>query len=385
MLRKTNLIKYLNTPKILLPIFFLLLFISNCSQNIFARSKEFKNKRIINKSIAKFDQKFIKSLNEQYISGINWEIINKSSSNIPLKWIEYEVYERNSQVPSQRDTVSELKKSITLNSLNRSIVFDNKIIGPDISWIVPSGLPWNKKYKFDFTTRGHNTKIPDPPTRNFFGWNDGDAVGLISYQFLNAGKNSFGLNLGIRSLYEGDQAAGGSTKVGEGMSGGFRWDYVLSENSGFAIGAEQLLHFDGLTDTGRNIYITTSKAWWSLKENEDAFPLYVATAGLGTGRMAVGTIRGFCADILGGSGTETKNKRNLCWAPVFSLAKVWNYKFSTYFEYNSRFFLLGSSIAPIENIPIRGNFALILSDHVDNYKFHDFNELNWVFNLSIGF
>ena len=57
MLRKTNLIKNLNTPKILLPIFFLLLFISNSSQNIFARSKEFKNKRIINKSVAKFDQK----------------------------------------------------------------------------------------------------------------------------------------------------------------------------------------------------------------------------------------------------------------------------------------------------------------------------------------
>ena len=101
--------------------------------------------------------------------------------------------------------------------------------------------------------------------------------------------------------------------------------------------------------------------------------------------MAVGTVRGFCSDILGGSGTETNNKRNLCWAPVFSLAKVWNYKFSNYFEYNSRFFLLGSSLAPIKNIPIRGNSGLILSDHVDNYKLHGTDKLNWVFNLSIEF
>ena len=115
MLRKKNLINYLKTTKILLPIIFLFLFISNSSQNIFARSREFKDKRINNKSIAKFEQKIIKSLNEQYISGINWEIINNSSSNnIPLKWIKYGDYERNPQVPSQSDSISELKRSITL-------------------------------------------------------------------------------------------------------------------------------------------------------------------------------------------------------------------------------------------------------------------------------
>ena len=101
--------------------------------------------------------------------------------------------------------------------------------------------------------------------------------------------------------------------------------------------------------------------------------------------MAVGTIRGLCSDLFGGSGTETKAKRNLCWSPVFSLARVWNYKLSTYFEYNSRFFLLGSSLAPFENLPIRGNFAVILSDHIDNYKLHSPEEMNWVFNISVGF
>lgn len=275
-------------------------------------------------------------------------------------------------------------KIYTLNSLNRSIVFNNNLIGPDISWIVPNGFKWNKKYKFDLSFRGHNTVIPEPKKKNFFGWNNGDAIGLISYQFLDNEKTSFGLNLGIRSLYKGNQAAGGSTSIGEGISSGFRWDYAISENAGLAFGAEQLIHYDDKTDSGRNLYITASKAWWSSKNTDmDLFPLYIATAGLGTGRMAVGTVKGLCSNTIS-SGTEFVH-RDLCWSPVFSLASVWNHKLSTFFEYNSRFFILGTSLAPSQNVPLRSTFALILSDHIDNYKLHNFDELNWVFNLSIGF
>ena len=84
---------------------------------------------------------------------------------------------------SEEEAFSALEKyknsSITsVTSYNRSIVFNNEKIGPDIGWIVPPGFKWNNKYKIDFSVRGHNTKIPDPPNRKFFGWNDGDAVGL---------------------------------------------------------------------------------------------------------------------------------------------------------------------------------------------------------------
>ena len=34
-------------------------------------------------------------------------------------------------------------------SFNRSIVFNNSIVGPDISWLVPPGFKWNNNYKFD--------------------------------------------------------------------------------------------------------------------------------------------------------------------------------------------------------------------------------------------
>ncbi len=330
--------------------------------------------------------KFDSEINTQNSSKIQWKKINQE------KHYENKIIWKKSDSTSLEIEYSELEKTNKysppkLGTLGRSIVFDNSIVGPDISWIVPPGLAWNKKYKFDFQARGHNTRIPEPETKNFFGWNDGDAVGLFSYQFLQFKDSSLGLNIGLRSLYNGDEALGGTTSIGEGLSAGFRWDYALSDRSGLALGAEQLVHFDNDTDTGRNIYLTASKAWWNGKDEfgKDSFPLYVATAGLGTGRMAVGPIKGLCTDLFEGSGTETQIKRPLCWAPVFSLAKVHNEKFSSYFEYNSRFFLLGSSLAPFKKVPVRGNFALILSDHIDNYKLHNFSELNWVFNLSLGF
>lgn len=312
-----------------------------------------------------------------------WEKYLTNNEKSQLYW---EPYTQNTEIELFNAKKYPEKNFQSIGILNRSIVFENELIGPDISWIVPPGLKWNRKYKFDLTTRGHNTQIPDPKVKRFFAWNEGDAVGLFSYQFLHKRKYSFGLNLGIRSLYQGDGASGGASAIGEGLSSGFRYDYELSDKSGFAFGGEQLLHFDSLTDTGRNLYLTFTKAWWSDEFNGvGIFPLNVATAGIGTGRMAVGNIKGFCSNLLGGSGTEIYFQRPLCWAPIFSIARVWNYKASTFFEYNSRFFLLGTSVAPSQKIPVRGTFALILSDHADNYKLHNGSEMNWVFNLSLGF
>lgn len=370
--------------KIIMALFFYIVYFLNFSIN--ASYKKIPKKELFLHEIEK-NSKLQTDKSEQLFAEIRWEKVNPNpEKNNSHSWESY-FQERDQFLKNSSSKDFSNKKTTHLSSFNRSIVFNNDFVGPDISWIVPPGLSWNKKYKFDITARGHNTKIPEPKKRDFFGWNDGDAVGLISYQFLHQERSSFGLNLGVRSLYQGNQSLGGTTSIGEGLSSGFRWDYAFNEKTGLAFGAEQLLHFDNTTDTGRNIYLTFSKAWWTNEnKNEDlSFPIYVGTAGIGTGRMAVGTIKGLCTDLLGGSGTETETQRSLCWAPVFSIARVWNEKFSTYFEYNSRFFLLGSSLAPNKNIPIRGNLALILSDHVDNYKLHDFSELNWVFNLSLGF
>ena len=312
------------------------------------------------------------NIDKQNKKKVIWEIIENNKYNLlPIK----EVYKYQDLSKNNIEFIS---------SFNRSIVFNDSIVGPDINWLVPPGFKWNNKYKFDFTTIGHSGRFTKGRNgKNFWGWNNGDAVGLLHYQFLNNEKTTFGLNYGIRSVYSGS-APGGSTSIGEGQSLGFRIDRKISQTEGFAFGAEQLLHFDGLTDTGRNIYLTLSKALWSNNEIGQ-FPLDIYTLGVATGRMAEGNIKFLCSNLLGGSGTEIEHQRSLCWAPVFSISRVFNKKISTFFEYNSKWFILGSSIIPFNEIPLRGTFAVQLSDHIDNYELNNFNEMKWVFRLSFGF
>ena len=320
-------------------------------------------------------------------NSIKWE-----KFNMEKKYKKEVIWEK---IENNKDDLSPFKEVLKyqkfsnhgnegISSFNRSIVFNNSIVGPDISWLVPPGFKWNNKHKFDFTTLGHSGRFDKGRKgKNFWGWNNGDAVGLFYYQFINYEKTSFGMNYGIRSVYSGS-APGGGSAVGEGQSLGFRIDRKISQTEGFSFGAEQLLHFDGLTDSGRNIYLTLSKALW-VNNKIGQFPLDIYTFGVATGRMAEGNIKFFCSDLLGGSGTEVDNQRSLCWAPVFSIARVFNQKFSTFFEYNSKWFILGSSIIPFNQIPLRGTFAVQLSDHIDNYKLNNFNEIKWVFRLSLGF
>ncbi|MBO8228668.1 hypothetical protein HA150_07110 [Prochlorococcus marinus XMU1414] len=312
------------------------------------------------------------------VAEINWEKIKINKNLSKIKWEKidknYNFFQDESSLISNDST------KLEINSLNRSIVFDNNIIGPDISWLVPPGFKWNTRFKFDLSTRGHNRRAKGKP---FLGWNSGDAVGQFYYQPVNYENYSFGLNIGMRSVYSGS-ASGGSSAVGEGLSLGFRADKRFSNRSGVAIGAEQLIHFDGLTDTGRDLYITVSKGWWS--NNQDGvFPLNIATFGFATGKMAEGNVKGLCSNLFGGSGTEVHHQRKLCWAPVFTLSQVYNHKLSSFFEYNSKWFLLGTSIAPFKEIPLRGTFAIQLSDHIENYKLNSFEDLKWVFRLSLGF
>ena len=339
------------------------------------------------------------SFQKQLLSDDETTKINLEESTLKWKKLNIEKkYEKEviwEKIENNKNIISPIKEvikyedslknyNIGLGSLNRSIVFNDLIVGPDISWLVPPGFKWNKNYKFDLSTRGHSGRFPKGRKgKSFWGWNEGDAVGQFYYQFLNNKKTSFGLNLGIRSVYSGS-APGGTTAIGEGQSLGFRLDHEISPTEGFAFGAEQLLHFDGETDTGRDIYLTLSKAIWS-NNKVNQFPLDVFTLGIATGRMAEGNIKFLCSDLLGGSGTEILHQRRLCWAPVFSISRVYSKKISTFFEYNSKWFIFGSSISPFREIPLRGTFAVQLSDHIDNYKLNNFDELKWVFRLSLGF
>ena len=56
----------------------------------------------------------------------------------------------------------------SINSLNRSIVINNKYIGPDINFLIPPGFAWNERYKFDFSVRGHNRRKDGDYNLRFF-------------------------------------------------------------------------------------------------------------------------------------------------------------------------------------------------------------------------
>ena len=351
-------------------------------------------RKILKINLLIFSILFPISIHEQLLSDEkNIKVDDKRNS---IKWEKLIIDEQNKKnviwkkIEDNKDKLLPIKdvyiyqdtyknKYENISSFNRSIVFNDSIVGPDISWLVPPGFKWNNKYKFDASTRGQNRRKKG---EKFFRWNNGDSVGQFYYQFLDSKKYSFGINFGIRSVYSGS-GSGGSTSIGEGQSLGFRIDHKISATSGFSFGAEQLLHFDGLTDTGRDIYLSISKAIW--KENQEGFfPLDIYTFGVATGKMAEGNIKFLCSNLLGGSGTEVLHQRRLCWAPVFSIARVHNKNYSTFFEYNSKFFLLGTSIIPFNKVPLRGTFAVQLSDHIDNYKLKNFDELKWVFRLSLG-
>ena len=348
------------------------------SKPILSNSSNSLSKNIKNQEIK---EEFNKH-NYLEITSTQWEKLEKNKNSSNIKW---EIINKN-KIEQIRDKANIDKTTysdkVELNSLNRSIVFNNKIIGPDISWLVPPGFKWNTRYKYDLSTRGHNRRKKG---ESFWGWNGGDAVGQFYYQPFSFKDYSLGFNLGMRSVFSSSKSIpGGGTDIGEGLSLGFRSDKKLSDTAGVAFGAEQLVHFNGITDTGRDIYLTASKGWFNNSENK-SFPLTVATFGFATGKMAEGNIKGLCSDLFGGSGIEANKNTRLCWSPVFSLARVYNTKFSTFFEYNSKWFLLGSSISPFKEIPIRGTFAVQLSDHIENYKINSFDELKWVFRLSLGF
>ena len=364
-----------------------ILYIFNLKNDHFSREN-------LNKSILFFTILIPIFFQNQLVSSVNnikfdlekdnvkWRKIDSQKQNKKeIIWKKIENNKNNFLPMKEEIKYQDLSKNNNkgISSFNRSIVFNDSIVGPDISWLVPPGFKWNNKYKFDASTRGQNRRKKG---EKFFRWNNGDSVGQFYYQFLDSKKYSFGINFGIRSVYSGS-GSGGSTSIGEGQSLGFRIDHKISATSGFSFGAEQLLHFDGLTDTGRDIYLSISKAIW--KENQEGFfPLDIYTFGVATGKMAEGNIKFLCSNLLGGSGTEVLHQRRLCWAPVFSIARVHNKNYSTFFEYNSKFFLLGTSIIPFNKVPLRGTFAVQLSDHIDNYKLKNFDELKWVFRLSLG-
>ena len=273
-----------------------------------------------------------------------------------------------------------------LESMNRSIAFSDGRVGPDIGFLVPPGFRWTPDYMLDNSVRGWSRRGPG---EEFLSWNNGDAVGQFYLQPFHGERWSFGANVGIRSLYQGEGFAGGATRVGEGVSVGFRFDYSFTDTLGIAIGAEQLFHFDSLTDTGRDIYLVATKGWWLGREAGD-FPLVTATAGIGTGYLGRNPYLRFgCSNVIDAGIAEVDNPTfyPLCWGPVAATAVVLSPKLSLFGEFNNFALVAGASIAPFERTPLRATWGATLAQDFgggpEDYRFEP-DKTRWFFRVSIG-
>ncbi len=314
---------------------------------------------------------------------IKWEKINAEKFRSKDKIIKWEIlseeYENKIQ---QRITNTEVKKSLSLYSQNRSIAFSDRSIGPDIGWKLPNGFKWNDTYSFDLSARGFSGQFRHG--RPFLHWNGGDATGQAHWKTFSTKDSSFGLNGSMRSLYKGSDFSGGTTgQFEEGLSLGFRYDRKLSKQSGFAIGGEQLIQLDDTTDTGRNIYLMKSKGIW-LNNKKNDFPLLVMNGGIASGRFASNeNIRLFCFEDFDKERTSsTRIDNDLCFGPVGSISLLPNKSLSFFTEYNSDQLVLAASKELSIIRPIRLTFGVNILEPGGSAKIKDKKEFNWVFRLS---
>jgi hypothetical protein len=285
----------------------------------------------------------------------------------------------------QPSRVPELPPPPPLQALNRSIAFGDGLVGPDISWNIPNGFRWSQRWFGDVSVLGQSRRKQD---EDFFGWNDGDGVFIASANILQAGSWSVGLNTSFRSVYQGSDAAGGSTPVGEGVSSGFRIATAIGDTGGIAFGGEQVIQWDDKTDTGRNLYLMASKGWWMGSGGKN-YPLLIANGGVGTGRFANQSIlswnnplRFACIKgVENRSGTFSVDN-DLCWSPIGTISLVVNEWWGMFVEYRSGTAQVAASMNLTGGIPLRLTWGV---NFANKNEVQDWDELTWVFRASFGF
>ncbi|WP_413327388.1 hypothetical protein [Synechococcus sp. MIT S9503] len=272
-----------------------------------------------------------------------------------------------------------------LQALDRSIAYADGLVGPDIGWYVPNGFRWSQRWFADAAILGQSRRRDNGP---FWGWNDGDAVGILHANLIQTKQWSFGLNTSVRSVYQGDEAAGGSTQIGEGISSGFRIARKIGDTGGISFGGEQVLQWDDKTDTGRNLYLMASKGWW-LGDNNKTFPLLIANGGFGTGRFANQDINNFknplrfaCINNVEDRTDTFAVDNDLCWSPIGSISLVFNEWWGIYTEYRSGRAIAGTSLNLTGGIPLRLNWGV---EFARKNELIEAESLTWVFRASLGF
>ena len=148
------------------------------------------------------------------------------------------------------------------------------------------------------------------------------------------------------------------------VSPGFKYAKNYSDTSAIAFGGDHIVHFDEVTDLGRNFYLVGTKVF--VLDNSEKPKLIVFNGGLGSdffGYKSNGFIaRTSCFDkpTLTGDGTKYCN-----WGPIGSLAYFHNDRIGFLTEWFGYGYGLGISYRPLKNLPI--STSLMVTDLFGNF------------------
>ena len=308
---------------------------------------------MVNASVIKAEN--IKNKHSQ-ISQLEWTPGRNIDEKTDLFW-ENSSQEVNPNFNTQsfEEILNKYRKNFSIKSIGKSVTINNKLY-PDISNYVPNGFVESWQKTFTTSLRAINqTRHCSPEIASCH-----DGVLDIDFNLINYEKFSFNPKVNIQSI------SNRGTKIGEGISLGFKAAKYISPKWSFAFGGENIIHFDDTIDLGRNFYLVSSTYIPFAKKKSDFPSMVFVNAGIGSdffgykGNGFLGTTSCLGKPTLTGEGTEKCN-----WGPIGSVAFVFNERFSLINEWFGYSYGTGFSYRPIKNSSLV--LSLFATDFIKGY------------------
>ena len=259
------------------------------------------------------------------INSLKWEKINNDTKNLLMKDL---------------NSIRNSRKINKVKSLDRSVVFNN-VHYPEISHYVPNGyLSFGEK---SFTTSLRTiSKLRHCDGENFEA-KCADGIFHLDLNLLNNDSYSLNTKFSLQSI------SNRGTSFGEESSLGFKLAKEISPNWSFAIGGENVIHFDDTIDLGRNYYLISSTFKQLDSYDKDNPSILFLNIGIGSdfyGYKGNGFLwRMPCL----GEPNLTGDKENKCsWGPIGSIALASNDRLSFITEWFGYSYGSGFSIKPFK-------------------------------------
>ena len=285
---------------------------------------------------------------DNQISKINWQIEDVEKVNSVPIWQPFypeKIKEKNSD--------SLKKNKFSVKSLHRSVKV-NDFIYPEISNYVPNGFLESSDKFVTFSLRG----ISKTRQCNDYNFSPKCIDGVLETDFNLFSNDNFSFNSKITF----QSLTNRGTKIGEGISLGFKSAALIFDEWSLSIGGENIIHFDESIDLGKNFYFITSK-YFPLNNKERPAILFVS-AGIGSdfyGYLGNGFLaRTYCPGI---GRTLTGDGSNNCnWGPIGSVTLALNDKFAVVNEWFGYSYGTGFSLRPFKNRRI--NLSIYATDYI---------------------